>query len=82
MINGDDVWEEYKNLLSDNEMDYAKKQVKLSDVKCKFSYFIFKVKRDCDFNHNDRIGELYFLQDGEKYLTKGYLDMDTPSLFV
>jgi len=82
VINGDDVWEEYKNLLSDNEMDYAKKQVKLSDVKCKFSYFIFKVKRDCDFNHNDRIGELYFLQDGEKYLTKGYLDMDTPSLFV
>lgn len=82
VINGDDVWEAYKSLLSDNEMDYAKKQVKLSDIKCKFNYFIFKVKRDCNFNYNDRIGELYFLRDGEKYLTKGYLDMDIPSLFV
>ncbi len=81
-INGNDVWEEYKQLLADKEMEYAKKQVELSEVKSKFSYFVYKVNRTYDFNYNDRIGEMYFLQDGEQYLKEGHLDFEGASLFV
>lgn len=82
VINGNDIWEKYKNLLLNNEMEYAKKQVKISGVKSWFQYFIYKVKRDCDFNYNDRIGEMYLLQDGEQYLKDGRLDMEGGSLFL
>lgn len=82
VIDGNDVWNEYKELLMDIEMNYAEKQVKLSDVKSKFSYFIFKVNRNTDINYNDRIGEIYLLQDGEQYIRDGHLDIDGVSLFV
>lgn len=81
-IDGNDIWEEYKELLINNEMDYAEKQVKLSDVKSKFSYFIFKVNRNAGIFYNDRIGEIYLLQDGEEYIKDGHLDMTEISLFV
>lgn len=82
IIDGNVVWEEYKELLNDNDMKYAEKQVKLSDVKSKFSYFIFKVRRDFNLNYNDRIGEMYLFEDGEQYIKDGHLDLEGASLFV
>lgn len=82
VIDGNDVWNEYKKLLTDNEMNYAEKKVRLSDVKSKFSYFVFKVNRNFDLFYNDRVGELYLLEDGEQYIKDSHLDIEEASLFV
>lgn len=82
VIDGNSVWDKYKELLNDNEMKYAEKQVKLSDIKSKFSYFVFKMRRDFDLNYNDRIGEMYLFEDGEQYIKDGHLDLEGAVLFV
>ena len=46
IIDGKQVWERYRELLSDMTMNYAKKQILLSEVKSKMSYFIYQIKID------------------------------------
>lgn len=76
IIDGKEVWDNYKELLKNNEMDYAKKQVKLSQIKSKMNYFIYQVRcseRPC---YNDIIGEIYCIFDGEEYFKEGKLDRE------
>jgi len=75
-IDGKDVWEKYKKLLSDNSMDYAKKQVELSEVKSKMNYFIYQISKNSDLLYNDKIGELYYIENGEKYFDGEKLNKD------
>lgn len=75
-IDGSVVWNEYKTLLNDNYMKYAEKQVKLSEVRSKMNYFIYEIKKNDNFTYNDRIGELYFIEDGDKYFNDGKLDKE------
>lgn len=67
IIDGKQVWERYRELLSDMTMNYAKKQILLSEVKSKMSYFIYQIKIDNSLDYNDRIGELYLIEDAEQY---------------
>lgn len=64
---GMDVWKAYKALLQDNEMTYPKKQVLLSDIQAKMDYFIYDVKKGSDIVYQDRIGEMYLIEDGEEF---------------
>ena len=76
IIDGKEVWDNYKELLRDNAMDYAKKQVKLSQIKSNMNYFIYQVRcseRPC---YNDIIGDIYCIFDGEEYFKDGKLDRD------
>ena len=76
IIDGKQVWERYRELLSDITMNYAKKQVLLSEVKSKMSYFIYQIKIDNSLDYNDRIGELYLIVDAEQYFENGRLNTD------
>lgn len=76
IIDGKQVWEWYRELLSDMTMNYAKKQVLLSEVKSKMSYFIYQIKIDNSLDYNDRIGELYLIEDAEQYFENGRLNTD------
>ncbi|WP_347455328.1 helicase-related protein [Clostridium novyi] len=42
VLKGEEVWNSYKELLKDNEMDYAERKVKLSKVVSYMNYFIAK----------------------------------------
>lgn len=75
-IDGKEVWENYKKLLMDNSIDYAKKQVKLSEVKSKMNYFIYQINKNNDLLYNDKIGELYYIENGEKYFDGEKLNKD------
>lgn len=72
---GEDVWEDYIRLLKDNKMEYAKKRIMLSNVKSKMSYFIYKLNNN-DFVYNDQVGDLYYIDDGEKYFKDGKFNRD------
>lgn len=75
ILNGEELWKNYKELLTD-DMDYAKKQVKLSEIRSKMNYFIYSVKKNSNLCYNDVIGELRFIQDGERYFINGKLSRD------
>lgn len=66
-IDGAEVWNRYKSLLQNNTLGYAEKQVKLSEVKSMMNYFIYEIKKNADLPYNDKIGELYYIEDGDKY---------------
>ena len=67
LIAGKEVWARYIELLQDDEMDYAKKRVKLSEVRSQMNNFIYKIYRDTSFIRNDMIGDLYYIEDAEQY---------------
>ena len=75
-IFGNDIWEEYKSLLMNNSMNFAKKKVKLSEVKAKMNYFIYRIKTQGSFNFNDRIGELLYIENGNDYFIDGKLNKE------
>lgn len=72
-IDGRLVWEQYKELLFEREMNYAERKVKLSEVAAKMNYFIYQVKT-IDCTYHDQIGELFYIEDGEEYLENGKLN--------
>lgn len=74
LICGDKVWGEYKTLLMDNYINYAEKMVKLSEIKAKMNYFIYRIRTKQNFNYNDRIGEILYIDNGEDFFNEGKLD--------
>lgn len=70
ILNAKNIWEEYKELLKNDSMNYAEKRVLLSRVRSKMNYFIYEIKQ-CDFIWNDQIGELYCIDDAEPYFIDG-----------
>ena len=73
-LDGNAIWEAYKELLCDNEMGYAEKKVKLSEIRAQMNYFIYEIKQNSDIVYNDQIGELFYIEDGEKYFENGRLN--------
>ena len=75
-LDGNVIWDDYRKLLEDMDMDYAKKRVKLSQIRSKMNYFIYEIKWRADFVYNDRIGDIYYIEDGDKYFTNGKLNRE------
>lgn len=71
LIYGDELWYEYKALLRNEEIEFSEKKVKLSEVRAKLNYFIYKIRGAKDFTYGDKIGskigEMYFIRDGERF---------------
>ena len=76
ILDGEEVWDEYKRLLLDNKLSYAKKQVELSKVKSNMNYFIYQIRCNDRPCYNDQIGDIYCIYDGEMYFKDGKLDRD------
>ena len=72
-VGGKGVWDKYKKILMDQEMDYSEKKYKLSEVRSKMNYFTYSIQRT-DLIYSDKIGELYMIEDGEKYFQNGRLN--------
>lgn len=71
-INGSEIWTQYTNLIENKDMDYSEKIVKLSEKKAQMSDFIYRISKR-DFlkyiqTANDIIGNLVYIEDGEKYI--------------
>ena len=71
VLDGEQIWNEYICLLKDFAMDYAEKQVKLSIIRSKMNEFIYQV-REVTVCYDDRIGDLYYIKDGQKYIDEKF----------
>lgn len=76
MLIGRTVWNQYRDILSNENMDYSEKRVKLSIIRAKMNNFIYKIKWNENFTYNDRVGDLYFIEEGDKYFKDGKLDKE------
>lgn len=74
ILDGLEVWREYRELLQDREMEYAKRQVVLSQARSKLSYFLYQIKKNPNLPYSDVLGELYCIEDGDKYFVNGKLN--------
>ena len=54
--------------------ELCQKEVKLSEVISKMNCFIYQIKRNSDLNYNDKVGEIFYIEEGEKYFKNGKLD--------
>ena len=70
VIDGRAVWQEYKKLLEDHTLSYAEKKVKLSYLREKMEYFTWRVSK-CNVSYSDRIGDIYYIENGEEYFENG-----------
>lgn len=73
-LEGNKIWEDYKSILTSPPEDYARFRIELSEIKSKLNYFIYKIRKDSNITYNDRIGELYYIENGEEYFENGKLD--------
>lgn len=73
IVDGQECWQQYKELLTCQDMDYSEKKVKLSNVKSKLNYFIYEISKKTDFIYHDRVGEIYCIFDGDCYFENGKL---------
>lgn len=75
VIYGIDVWKEYKELLTNPDIDYSEKKVKLSIVNEKLDYFLYRVN-NFPGSYSDVVGDIFYLDDGEKYFIDGKFDRE------
>lgn len=75
IIDGVDIWNRYIELLKDKKLEYAEREVKLSEIRAKMNYFIYEVK-ELNISYDDVIGELYYIEDGEKYFKNKKIDKE------
>ena len=73
-IDGKELWNQYKQILSKPPKDYAQFRVKLSEISSKLNLFIYQIKKNSDITYTDRVGEIYCIENGEDFFVDDRLD--------
>ena len=76
IIDGVEVWNRYKELLENNEMDYAEKQIELIKTRSLLHYFTYQFSKNMDIHYNDCIGDLLCIWDADDYFINGKLNRE------
>lgn len=71
------LWNDYKSLLLNRTMEYAKRQVELSKVRTQLQYFTYQIPETWASNvyYHDMIGELRCVFDADEYFINGKLNV-------
>lgn len=70
-IDGRKVWKEFKEILFDYDIPYAKKQIMLSKIKEKMNYFIYQTSKPLTFTDDDSIEDIAYIENGEMFFEDG-----------
>lgn len=71
-ISGKEVFEQYKEIYTDDSISYAEKKVKLSQISEKLNLFVYSIyEREIDQIEGEKILGMYYVEDGEKYIEDG-----------
>lgn len=76
-IAGNKVWNDFKEILLNNEMGYAERRVKLSKVMEKVDLFSYNIPVEMTYklSYQSKIGDnILYIEDGEKYFVNGKFD--------
>ena len=61
ILNGKEIWNEYKKLLNNHQLSYAEKIIRLSEIKSYMTYFIHQVKKYNKFKYDEQIRDIYYI---------------------
>lgn len=75
-IEGKDIWDNYRSLLQDNKIPFAEKKIKLSEINSKLNYFVYKIKGQMSLSYEKRIGDMYYIDNGDDFFEDGKLNKD------
>lgn len=75
LISGEDVWNDYIDILRDNKIGYAQKKVALSYIIERMNYFVYKVDK-VNVSYQDVAGDIFYISDGQKYFTDNKFDRE------
>lgn len=72
-LDGSEVWEQFKYLILDRELEYAERIVKLSQIQEKMAYFTYSYgtrngKLDTPGIYSEAIGSLYYVPNGDRFM--------------
>ena len=71
-VKGEDVFNKYKEICNDNELSYAEKKVKLSQISELLSLFTYSIhKNQLNLIEGEKKLGFYYIKDGEKYMDNG-----------
>lgn len=73
-IVGERIWENYKNIILNNEFTYAKKQIELSKIKPKLNLFIYQIYKYKNSNisyFDEEFGNIYYIRNGKEFVQDG-----------
>lgn len=76
-IEGNKVWNEFKEILLTNEVGYAERRVKLSKIMEKVELFSYNIPVEMTYklSYQSKIGDnILYIEDGEKYFVNGKFD--------
>lgn len=73
-IDGKELWNQYKEILTRPPKEYARFRVQLSEISSKLNLFIYQIKKNSNITYSDRVGELYCMKNGEDFFVDGRLD--------
>ena len=79
IINGNDIWNEYSNLVEDKNMRYSEKRVKIASYRENMSLFTYSLYGKA-IKEVQPVGGIYYIPNGETFLKNGKLDIDTFNL--
>ncbi len=74
VLEGHRIWSQYKELLTKPQEDYARFRVKLSQINSRLNLFIYKIKKNSNLIFHDRIGEIYYLENGDDFFEDNRLN--------
>lgn len=77
IIDGGQIWEEYKSLLTNNEMPYQERTVKLHNIRSKMNMFIYQFDANLQIEWDEQIGDIFYIANGIDYYDEnGVLNKD------
>lgn len=75
ILKGKEVWNKYKECLQDKY--YARKKINLSKISEDMDYFRYSLFLEkVNFNYNDLINNIYYIEDEGQYIKNGKLNRD------
>lgn len=76
IVDGNALWEEYKQLCTNTELPYAEKMIKLSQLYSKMALFTYNIilSEDAEWGCGEKYGGYIYISNGEEFLEDGKFD--------
>lgn len=80
VLRGAEVWKRYKELVYEDSLDYAEREILLQDIRVRMNHFIYEVSSKAVFQYDERnceqVGTLYYIEEGESFFKNGRFDRE------
>lgn len=80
IIDGKKVWEGYKEICDNQELEYAEKQIKLSTIMGVMELFLYSIeiydKESQKLYFTEEMGNILYIEEGEEFLDEGKFDRE------